>query len=415
MPAPPPHGLSRRGAALADSSPLAPYIVEHFARSAPGASEGYVPLCIAENGLVADLVLPWLSAAVDVPERILGYDAMVGAHAFRERLAAFMERAFLGRRFAPEQVAALAGAGTVLEDVFYALADPGDAVLVPTPSYAGFWTDLETRDDLTVVPVHCASDDGFRLTTERLDAALANAGRDVKALLYTNPDNPLGRVATRDEIERVVAWAESKRIHVVFDEIYALSVFGDTPFTSVASVLPGLGEHVHVVWAFSKDFGASGLRCGVLVSENEALLRAVDGLSYWGAVSGHTQWLLGRMVEDAAWVDRFRTELGARLGAAYARVTAALEAAGIPYVPAGAGIFVLCDLRRFLEAPTWEAEDDLWRRILDRAEVNLTPGSACRIGEPGFMRLCYAKEPIERVVDAIERVGELLHGEGGAT
>ncbi|MEM6672918.1 MAG: aminotransferase class I/II-fold pyridoxal phosphate-dependent enzyme [Planctomycetota bacterium] len=401
-------GLSQRGAALAGSSPLADYIVEHFARSAPGSSPDYVPLCIAENGLVADLVLPHLRQASEVPERVLGYDAMVGTHAFREQLAAFMERAFLGRRFAPEQIAALAGAGTVLENLFYALADPGDAVLVPTPSYAGFWTDLETRDELSVAPVHCSSDDGFRLTVERLDAALESAERSVKALLFTNPDNPLGRVATPDEIERIVSWAESRRVHVVFDEIYALSVFGETPFTSAAQVLPSLGEHVHIVWAFSKDFGASGLRCGVLVSENEALLRAVDGLSYWGAVSGHTQWVLGRMIEDGAWVDRFRSELRARLGATYAQVTAALDRTEIPYVPAGAGIFVLCDMRRFLDAPTWEAEDALWRRILDRAEVNLTPGSACRIAEPGFMRLCYAKEPIERVVDAIERLGRVL-------
>ena len=402
------YGLSQRGAALAASAPLADYIVEHFARAGPGASEDYVPLCIAENGLVADLVLPHLRRAAEVPERVLGYDAMVGSHAFREQLAAFMERAFLGRRFAPEHIAAFAGAGTVLENVFYALAAPGDAVLVPPPSYAGFWTDLETRDGLNVVPVHCASEDGFQLTTARLDAAFDGADRDVKALLFTNPDNPLGRVATREEIERIVAWAVSKGLHVVFDEIYALSVFGDTPFTSVASVLPSLGEHVHVVWAFSKDFGASGLRCGILVSENEGLLRLVDGFAYWGAVSGHTQWVLGAMVEDAAWVDGFRSTLRDRLGATYARVTAALDAAGIPYVPAGAGIFVLCDLRRFLDAPTWEAEDALWRRILDRAEVNLTPGSACRIGEPGFMRLCYAKEPIERVVDAIARIGRLV-------
>ena len=42
--------------------------------------------------------------------------------------------------------------GAVLELLFHAIADPGDAVLVPTPSYAGFWADLETRDDLTIVP-----------------------------------------------------------------------------------------------------------------------------------------------------------------------------------------------------------------------------------------------------------------------
>lgn len=397
--------LSRRGAGLAAQSPMAEYIVAHFARS---ESDGYVALCIAENKLMHDLLLPWLARAGEPPASVLGYDAMIGALEFRERLADFMARAFLGRRFAPEQIAVLAGAGTVLENAFYALADPGDAVLVPTPSYAGFWTDLETRAGLHIMPVPGASADGFRLTTERLDAALARTERPVRALLFTNPDNPLGRVASRDEITEVLAWAQTHDLHVVFDEIYALSVFGDRSFTSVAALRRTLGERVHIVWAFSKDFGASGLRCGVLISENAALLAAVDGLAYWGAVSGHTQWLLGRMIADEVFVDGYRAALRARLGAAYRRVVAALDAVGIPHLSAQAGIFVLCDLRQHLTEPTWAAEHALWLRILEQANVNITPGAACRIAEPGFMRLCYAAEPIDAVVAGIERVGALL-------
>ncbi len=392
---------------------MAEYIVEHFTRAAQagsdgGDSPGYVPLCIAENSLLKGRVLERLEASVPAPARVLGYDSMVGSECFREQLSSFMARAFLGRRFSADQIAVLAGAGTVLEQVFYALGDPGDAVLVPTPSYAGFWTDLETRDELHVIPVHGKSEEGFELTTANLDAALAAADRPVKALLFTNPDNPRGSVATREQIERVVSWAEGHGIHVVFDEIYALSVFGSVPFTSVAEVRASLGDHVHIVWAFSKDFGASGLRCGVLVSENEALMSAVNGLSYWGAVSGHTQWILGQMISDQAWVDAYREELSGALGSTYASVVSALEAAQIPVVPAGAGIFVLCDMRAFLAEPTWEAEHALWRRILDEANVNITPGAACRIAEPGFMRLCYAAEPLDSVLAAIERVGKLL-------
>lgn len=392
---------------------MAEYIREHFDRvdsrwHPDDRPEGYVALCIAENKLVSDLLLPRLASAVEPPPSVLGYDAMVGAREFRAHLAAFLERAFLGRRFAPEQIAVQAGAGTVLESVFYALADPGDAVLVPTPSYAGFWTDLETRDQLHVEPVPCPSEDGFRLTTARLDAALASAGRPVKAVLFTNPDNPLGRVASAEQVAEIAAWAEAHDLHAVFDEIYALSVFGETPFTSVAALRPKLGERVHVVWAFSKDFGASGLRCGLLVSENEALLAAVDGLAYWGAVSGHTQWALGRIIADGAWVNRYTGELRRRLGETYRRVSAALDEAGIPHVRAEAGIFVVCDLRRFLGEATWEGEHALWRRLLDDGNVNVTPGAACRIAEPGFVRLCYAAEPLEAVLTGIARMGRLL-------
>ncbi len=245
---------------------------------------GYTPLCVAENRLVWDLLEPRMTAARAVPHEALCYDHMIGSQGFRKQLAVFMGRCFLGRVFDLTQIAVLAGAGSVLEILFYVLGDPGDGVLVPTPSYAGFWLDLETRDQLSIIPVHGRSDDRFRLTPELLDKAVATAKRPVRALLFTSPNNPLGRVYSRDEVLEVLDWAEGAGIHIIFDEIFALSVFGDRTFTSCAELHPQLGDGVHIVWAFSKDFGASGLRCGVLVSENRQLMEAVDAIRCMGSV-----------------------------------------------------------------------------------------------------------------------------------
>jgi 1-aminocyclopropane-1-carboxylate synthase len=210
------------------------------------------------------------------------------------------------------------------------------------------------------------------------------------------------------EIEEVMRWAQGAGIHVVFDEIYALSVFAERSFTSCAHVAAGLGDSVHIVWAFSKDFGASGLRCGVLISENEALLRAVDSLAYWACTSGHTQYLLGEVISDQAWVDGYIAQVKEALGNAYRSTTAALEKAGIPYLPAEAGFFFLCDLRQFLNEPSWQAEDTLWHLVLEEGNINLTPGTACRNAEPGFLRLCFAGVPTETVVTAVQRMGAVL-------
>ncbi len=370
--------------------------------------DGYIGLCEAENRLVAEMVAERLDRVPKVPATVFGYDAMTGSVRFREQLARFMGRTFLGREFDAEQISVLAGAGSVLEILFYALGDPGDGVLVPTPSYAGFWLDLELRNGLTIVPVHRRIDDDFRLTAELLDRAVADAGRPIKALLYTSPDNPLGTVASPDEIRQVLAWADDRDLHVIFDEIYALSIFGERAFTSCAELLPSLGERVHIVWAFSKDFGASGLRCGVLVSENRAVNAAVDALAYWACCSGHTQYLLGDMVSDETWVDSYIDTMRTLLRGAYSRLETALDGGGIRYLPAEAGVFALLDLRSHLAAPTWEAEHELWLRILEKARVNLTPGSACRVGEPGFFRLCYAGLPTETVEAAVFRIARLL-------
>ena len=410
--------LARRARRLVDSPPAAGYLQEHLLRSSsaydPDSNPGgYIQLCVAENRMVWDLLQPRMADGRDVPHRVLCYEEMTGSVDFRSRLGGFLERAFLGRRFRPEQLAVLAGAGAVLETLFYAIADAGDGVLVPTPSYAGFWPDLGLRDGLTIVPVPCSSDDGFRLTSERLDRALAGADRPVRALLFTSPNNPLGTVYAPEEVDAVLDWAEAAGIHVVFDEIYALSVFGGRPFTSCATRRPSLGDRIHIVWAFSKDFGASGLRCGVLVSESEEVMAAVGGLAYWSCCSGDTQYVLGEMISDEAWVDAYVSAMRARLGDAYRRVAGELTAGGVPFLLAEAGLFIFCDLRPFMAEPTWEAERALWRRILDRANVNVTPGEACRVAEPGFMRLCFAGGPVETTLTGVRRMVQALPHRNG--
>lgn len=406
--------LSTRGSALAESGSIAPYFAAntarlHDAHHPTDNPDGYIGLCVAENKLVWDLLAPQLTASrPGLGHDSVCYDRWTGCRSFRDRIASFMAEHIHGRRFDTDQIAVLAGAGSVLEALFYCLADSGEAVLVPTPSYAGFWGDLQLRDELAIVPVHTSSDAGFALTEDLLDAALAGADRPVRALLYTNPDNPRGAVADRSTLEMVVRWAAHNEIHLVVDELYALSVFGDVTFTSVAALRDRLGDRIHLVWAFSKDFGASGLRCGVLVTENAAVMRAVDSLAYWAAVSGSTQHLLERMLSDEVWVEGFIAGSRTRLAEAYRAATAVLDAAGIGYIASDAGVFFLVDLRSHLPEQTWEGEDALWRRMVEEANLNLTPGSACRNAEPGFFRVCFASQQVATAVAGMHRLVDLL-------
>ncbi len=406
-------GLSQRARGLIENSPFPEYLQEHFVRVGSSYdpehnSNGYIPLCIAENRLLVERFIERLQTCNRPPERVLGYDSMVGALEFREILSDFLGKRVFGRRPSPEHLAVLAGAGSVLELLFHQLADPGEGVLVPTPSYAGFWLDLETRNELEIVPVHTTSDEDFRLTPDHLDRAMAASDLTIRALLLTSPNNPFGTVYTREEIETILEWSRNAGLHVVFDEVYALSVFGDRKFTSCAELCRELGDSVHVIWAFSKDFGASGLRCGVLWSENEELLHALDILAEWACCSGHTQFLLGEVLSDEIWVDDYLQSNRRLLANSYQQVTEALDRESIPYRPAEAGFFLICDLRYYLAEPTWEAERALWRRILDESQVSLTPGSACRCAEPGFFRLCFAGVPSEAVVTGIQRLASVL-------
>ena len=144
------------------------------------------------------------------------------------------------------------------------------------------------------------------------------------------------------------------------------------------------------------------------VSENPAINAAVAAIAYWACCSGHTQYLLGEMVSDESWVDSYIASMRELLRGAHSRLVAALDAGGIRHLPAEAGVFVLLDLRSHLAEPTWEAEHALWLEILEQAGVNITPGAACHVGEPGFFRLCYAGQPTSTVEAAVRRIVKLF-------
>lgn len=356
----------------------------------------------AENALVWDLLEPEISKARSVPSSAARYGDTRGSAAFRAAVADLAARTFVGRDVDPDAICTMAGAGAVLEAVFHALCEPGDGVLVATPGYAGFWMDLETRDEAVIVPVPTRWEDGFRITLDALDRAFDLSTRPIRALLLSSPDNPTGRVLQRAELTDLVGWCRSRGIHLVSDEVYALSIHDGTPFTSVANVTE-LGDDVHIVWAISKDFAVSGFRCGVLITENEHLHRAVTGQAIWSGVSGRTQHLFAELLGDREWTDRYLTEMRRRLADAHDVATIALTTRDVSHLPGQAGFFVMVDLSAHLDEPTFTAEKELWRRMV-AAGVNLTPGADCRSSVPGLFRMCFAATPVESLSVGVDRI-----------
>ena len=102
----------------------------------------------------------------------------------------------------------------------------------------------------------------------------------IKAVVFTNPNNPLGQCYPPEVIRECLRFCSSRGMHFISDEVYALSSFQShlnlPPFVSVLSLLSDNPEtdiegrhssaklinpsHVHVVWSLSKDLGCAGLR-----------------------------------------------------------------------------------------------------------------------------------------------------------
>lgn len=177
----------------------------------------------------------------------------------------------------PNHILAGGGCSAILNCFFRAVADAGDGVLIAAPYYVGFDMDLTLNNNVVPIPVPVSVDEfSTHAEIQALEKKLAECKRDgvkVKAVLLCNPQNPLGRCYTREMVIAYAQFCEQHNLHLLSDEIYALSIFKSNhypnppPFVSALSVdFKAVGvnpERVHVAYAMSKDFNANGFRVGI--------------------------------------------------------------------------------------------------------------------------------------------------------
>lgn len=192
------------------------------------------------------------------------------------------------------------GVSSLIDMVAFNVCDPGEGILVPTPTYSMFDHDLRARAGLSIVHVSTPhAEDQFRAGfsgkfVELLKTAYKEAARRgvrVKAILIANPSNPLGRFYSKETLRAIAAFCGEYRLHLIADEIYALSGFESTEqdklpgFTSVLSLVNeqdrGIQiENIHSLYGASKDWGMGGLRLGFLVTRNSLFWKACRRLAY---------------------------------------------------------------------------------------------------------------------------------------
>jgi 1-aminocyclopropane-1-carboxylate synthase len=223
----------------------------------------------------------------------------------------------------------------------------------------------------------------------------------------------LGRCYPPSTLLAIHRFCTTHALHLIADEIYALSTFpspGAHPFTSMLSLPPS--DTVHVTYGLSKDFGAAGLKIGALVTRNAALKKAVHAVLRFSATSGPSVALATAMLEDRAWCQWFVGEARRRIADACVFVTEALREEGVEcYAGNSAGFFVWVNLRKWLppqggDAMTgFEKECKLAERCVEGG-VFLQPGEEHAV-EPGWFRIVYTMER-EVVQVGIRRLGKVL-------
>lgn len=393
---------------------------------------GYINVGVAENTLMHDDLLNFINRKLELPAKYLTYnEGGSGSSRLRNAIASFLNRHL--NPATPLETGHLIitnGVSPAIEHVSWAFADPGEGILLGRPYYGMFIPDISLRSGSPVVPVSFDENDPLSLEgVDKYEEAILEfqqrTGQKVKALMLCHPHNPLGRCYPREVLIKIMQLCQRYQVHLISDEIYALSIFENTvdehpsppKFESVLSIDPtGIIDPglVHVLWGMSKDFGANGFRLGVIISQaNSTVHSAIQATSLYSQVSGITDHLTALLLEDSEYTDWYIQQNQKKLSEAYSYTTTYLKQHGIEYATGcNAAFFVWMNLGKRYRELHPEAEDEaIEERIMQRLlqnKVFLATGFLFGSEKKGWFRIVITQghemltKALERIVASLE-------------
>lgn len=160
--------------------------------------------------------------------------------------------------YKPSQIVVSTGAKQSLANVFLAILNPGDEVIVPNPYWVSYPELIRLADGK---PVFVESDEtsSYKFTKENLEKAVTEK---TKAIILNTPNNPTGTIYNREELIEIAEFAKRYDLIIVSDEMYEKLIYDGESHVSIASVSDDAYERTIVINGLSKSYAMTGWRLG---------------------------------------------------------------------------------------------------------------------------------------------------------
>ncbi len=145
-----------------------------------------------------------------------------------------------------------------------ATIDPGDEVILPTPTYSTHITHVRLASGKPVL-IPLLEENNFALDLEGIRQAITPK---TKAILFCSPSNPTGTVFPEKDLRSLAEIALNNDLMIITDEAYEYFVFDDEKHFSIASI-PEMKKHVITNYTFTKTYAMTGWRIGYLLADEE--------------------------------------------------------------------------------------------------------------------------------------------------
>ncbi|MBL1228570.1 pyridoxal phosphate-dependent aminotransferase [Enterococcus sp. BWB1-3] len=324
------------------------------------------------------------------------YSGMAGLSDVREAAACFMKEKY-GLSYDPfSEILVTIGATEAISASLLAILEPGDKVLLPAPIYPGY-EPVITLAGADPVYIDTTSN-GFVLTPEMVDQAMAVHGESVKAVILNYPSNPTGVTYNRAEVQALAEVLKKYPVFVISDEIYSELTY-DNSHVSIAEYIP---QQTVVINGLSKSHAMTGWRIGFIFASKEFtaeiikvhqyLVTAASTISQKAAVRALVEGMNDGLI--------MKEEYRKRRDFVYDR----MSSLGFEIARPNGAFYI------FAKIPDGYEQDSMafCLDLANKCALALIPGIAFGPEGEGYIRISYAAD-MERLEEAMKRMAVYMN------
>ncbi len=308
--------------------------------------------------------------------------------------------------YTPEQIVISNGAKQSIANVMYALLNPGDEVIIPSPYWVSYPAAVQLAEGKAII-IETGIETDFKFTAEQFENAITDK---TKIIIFSSPCNPTGSIYSKGELQSIAkVLAKHPQIFVISDEIYELINFKGK-HESMAQ-FDEIKEQVITVNGVSKGFAMTGWRIGYIAAPLP-IAKACDKLQgqYTSGASSIAQMAT---IEALLTAPKESKELSNMVQVFHERRDLVLgllkEIPGIITNTPDGAFYLFPDVKAYygksFENYIINNASDLCLYILETEFVALVPGSA--FGSDDCIRISYATSN-EILKEAVARISRAL-------
>lgn len=199
-----------------------------------------------------------------IQEGFTKYTPASGTNELKEAICKKFKE-FNGLDYAPNQIVISNGGKHSLTNIFDAILNPGDEVIIPAPYWLSYPEMVKLSDGVPVTIVG-EKENGYKVTAEQIQEAITP---NTKALVLNTPSNPTGMLYGEEELRAIADVVVKNDIYVVADEMYEYLIYGTEKHVSIASFNEEIYKRTITCSGLSKSYAMTGWRIGYTGSSVE--------------------------------------------------------------------------------------------------------------------------------------------------